>query len=57
MCDNFDSGDDDLSTMLIMDEMDDEDRCFDVHNGCLTSVLIMIVIPIMVLIRIGSVFK
>ena len=36
MSDDFDSGEDDLSTMLIMDEMDDEDWYFDAHSGWLS---------------------
>ncbi len=57
MSDDFDSGEDDLSTMLIMDEMDNEGRYFDAHSGCLTSALIMIVIPIMVFIKIMLIFN
>lgn len=57
MSDDFDSREDDLSTMLIMDEMYDEDQCFDAHSGCLTSAMIMIVIPIMFLIKITCIFN
>ena len=47
--DDWDSGDDDLSTILIMDEMDAEDDCLDRGNGCLVAVLMVILIPIIVL--------
>ena len=48
--DDFDSGDDDLSEMFIMDEMDAEDRRMDAEgyhgDGCLTSILLFTAIPI-----------
>ncbi len=48
--DDFDSGDDDLSVMLTMDEMDAEDRRMDAEGyhggGCLTSILFFVVISI-----------
>ena len=47
--DDFDSGDDDLSVMLTMDEMDAEDRRMDeqgYQGGCLTSILMFIAIPV-----------
>lgn len=48
--DDFDSGDDDLSVMLTMDEMDAEDRRMDEQGyqggGCLTSILMFIAIPV-----------
>ncbi len=48
--DDFDSGDDDLSVMLTMDEMDAEDRRMDAEGyhggGCLTSFLIFMVVPV-----------
>ena len=47
--DDFDSGDDDLSEMLIMDEMDAEDRRMDEEGyhggGCLTSVILFLIVP------------
>ena len=54
--DDFDSGDDDLSVMLTMDEMDAEDRRMDKEGyhggGCLTSVILFILLPA-VMIMIG----
>ena len=48
--DDFDSGDDDLSVMLTMDEMDAEDRRMDSEGyhggGCLSSTMLFITIPI-----------
>ena len=52
--DDFDSVDDDLSEMLIMDEMDAEDRRMDAEGyhggGCLTSILMFTAVPLAVII-------
>jgi len=54
--DDFDSGDDDLSVMLTMDEMDAEDRRMDAEGyhggGCLMSLLVFTAIPVALIIAV-----
>lgn len=59
--DDFDSGDDDLSVMLTMDEMDAEGRRIDAEGyhggGCLTSILLLIATPAAIIWSILSLFR
>ncbi len=46
--DDFDSDDDELSTLLIMDEMDYEDNILDNHEykgSCLPCLILLISVP------------
>ena len=53
--DDFDSDYDDLSTMLILDEIDDEDEMDDEDDyisgssGCLSIILMILMLPVIVL--------